>query len=200
MLPEVISKRYCISPKVSIENFDEGALVLCLDLRQMYELNETARDVLKLTDGHRNLEQIGISLAEEYGISPAEMITDLMTLYQQLIANGIVEYASGNKDESEECRTACSSSEFICNPDAVFQEEDDDGGFLYDTRTGRIHFLNATGLVIWKSLQNSSNLSAALQEIENSFMNVSKDYITTDVQDFIDKLVSSGFIGLNATL
>ena len=49
-------------------------------------------------------------------------------------------------------------SRYLCNPDVVLREEDEDGGLLFNPDTNQIRVLNHTGLFIWKLCDGSHNL------------------------------------------
>jgi len=73
------------------ESFKEGALVLRLPERLLFELNTTARDVLLLMDGSRTLAQIAAVLAGAHRRSDAELREDVGALAAQLVDQGIIE-------------------------------------------------------------------------------------------------------------
>jgi hypothetical protein len=76
---------------MAMEAFDEGALILHLTKLTFYELNSTARDILKVTDGKNDIEQVAKIIAGEYGIDPDLARQDVTGLYQDLAKQGIVE-------------------------------------------------------------------------------------------------------------
>jgi hypothetical protein len=86
-----------MSPKVILETFEEGALVLRLDDRHVIELNPTAAKILKETNGRRSVNRIAAALAKTCKIPKAEARQDSMTLYQQLTTKRIVELVTTSR-------------------------------------------------------------------------------------------------------
>ena len=82
---------YRISMNTAMEAFDEGALILHLTGLSFYELNPTGRDILKITDGKNDIQQVARIIAHEYDIDPGLALQDVTGLYQDLAKQGIVE-------------------------------------------------------------------------------------------------------------
>jgi len=84
---------------------------------------------------------------------------------------------------------------FLRNPDVVLREEDEDGGLLFNPDTNQVKVLNSTGLFIWKQLECAKQVDTIASSLQLYFSETPEEVVVTDVQDFIDGLVSSGFIG-----
>jgi hypothetical protein len=82
---------YRISEQVFIEGFKEGALVLRIKDRNIFELNLTAYHVLNNTNGLRKVADIAKLIAEMYKISEKDALDDVVELYKYLVAQDIVE-------------------------------------------------------------------------------------------------------------
>jgi hypothetical protein len=82
---------YQLSSNMAMEAFDDGALILHLTNVTFYELNTTARDILKVTDGKNDLRQVAQYLAGEYEIELEVALQDVTELYQHLAEQGIIE-------------------------------------------------------------------------------------------------------------
>jgi hypothetical protein len=80
-----------VKPGIVIEAFDDGGLILRVKDRNLIEVNETALQVLRLTDGMRTISEIAALLAEKYDIAFEEAMKDLRDLYQSLSEQEIVE-------------------------------------------------------------------------------------------------------------
>ena len=78
---------------MALESFTEGALVLRLSDRQLFELNSTAQRILALTDGQRSAGQVASALAADFEIAEEAAREDVLSLYRNFIAQGIVEIA-----------------------------------------------------------------------------------------------------------
>jgi hypothetical protein len=88
---ENITLVYAISANAVIESFDDGALVLLINSRQMHILNETARDVLQYTNGMSTVAEVASVMAEKYEIPAESILPDLIDLYTHLVTTGIVD-------------------------------------------------------------------------------------------------------------
>ena len=76
---------------VVMESFEDGALVLRLNDRHLFELNPTACSVLAHTDGRRSAAEIAILLANEYQVPFEVALQDVIELYRQLLEDGLLE-------------------------------------------------------------------------------------------------------------
>jgi len=81
------------------------------------------------------------------------------------------------------------------NPDVVLREEDQDGGLLFNPDTDQIRVLNTTGLFVWKLCDGEHGLPAIVTAIAESFDGVPQDQVHSQVREFVDEMVASGFIG-----
>jgi hypothetical protein len=84
---------------------------------------------------------------------------------------------------------------YICNPDVVLREEDEDGGLLFNPDTNQLKIINPTGLFIWKQFSIANNLNGVIQSIEDNFEEVPAVEVHQDVEEFLADMVQNGFIG-----
>ena len=91
--------------------------------------------------------------------------------------------------------TALTTEKFICNPDVVLREEDEDGALLFNPDTNQVKVINNTGLFIWKLCDGSCSLAELVTHLKEAFDEVPADLVEKDVQDFIADMTESGFIG-----
>ena len=82
---------YRIKDMIVIEKFDEGALVLRMPDRIIFHFNLTALKVLDLTDGKRDVQAVSAIIANAYHISQNEAVKDVLTFYNHLLDQNIVE-------------------------------------------------------------------------------------------------------------
>jgi hypothetical protein len=75
----------------SMQRFTDGALVLQMHDRHLYEVNTTAGDLIERLDGKNSLAQIAASMAKEYSISAQAIMADLIELIQKFIECGLIE-------------------------------------------------------------------------------------------------------------
>lgn len=188
---------YKIAPQVAVEPFEDGALVLKLKERSLTELNPTARDVLALTDGIRSTEQVAESLAREYEISFDAALGDVSELYERLIDQQIIERVLAPQEKEGSPMTDVSTpSQYLCNPDVVLREEDpDEGALLFNPDTNQVKVINTTGLFIWQQCGVARALDEIVAEVQKGFDEVPVEQVAQDVQEFVDGMVATGFIG-----
>jgi len=188
---------YRINPNVVFESFNEAALVLRLEDRHLFELNSGACDILSQTDGLLTAGEISSKLAGKDSVFTEDVLLDVTELYNQLVAQNIVELVDIIQIERRTLLMAQNLTDgmYRCNPDVVLREEDEDGGLLFNPDTNQIKVINSTGLLIWKQFKKQQGLETVVASLQETFEGVSHDEIKTDVQVFIDDMVLSGFIG-----
>jgi len=186
---------YCLGEQVAFESFEDGGLVLKLADRTLTELNPTARDVLLFTDGNRNLAQVADELAAQYGIPQDEALDDVAELYIQLLAQKIIEPVLPPEEKDGRNMAEAVTTQYICNPDVVLREEDEDGGLLFNPDTNQVKVVNTTGLYIWQKFTKSCSVEGVVAGIQQAFEDVPPDEVAEDVHAFLDEMVETGFIG-----
>ena len=82
---------YRFSDNMAFEAFEDGALILQLSDLTFFELNKTARDILKLTNGQNDLLHVAQLFADDYQIDLETALEDVNDLYTQLSNQGIIE-------------------------------------------------------------------------------------------------------------
>lgn len=85
---------------------------------------------------------------------------------------------------------------YLCNPDVVLREEDEDGGLLYNPDSNTVKVVNNTGLYIWKQFETVNQVSAVVTAITAEFEDVPAGEVENDVREFIAGMVENGFIGI----
>jgi hypothetical protein len=86
-------------------------------------------------------------------------------------------------------------AKYLCNPDVVLREEDDDGGLLFNPDTNQVKVINSTGLLIWKQCESVCGVEEVVKYICQMFDDVPQSEIEQDVREFIDGMVQTGFFG-----
>ena len=81
---------YNLSSQVVLEAFDDSALVLRLKDRHLFELNQTAREILIRTSGQLSVGQIAVEIAQIYQLNASEACQDVLTLCEYLLDEGII--------------------------------------------------------------------------------------------------------------
>jgi hypothetical protein len=87
---------------------------------------------------------------------------------------------------------------YLCNPDVVLREEDEDGGLLFNPDTNQVKVVNTTGLFIWKQCASGSDAVAIAAALTEAFEDAPADTVVVDVKEFLDVMVQSGFVGVVA--
>lgn len=85
------AKIFRLGDKIYLEGFSDGALVLRMADRFIFELNLTAYQVLEQTDGIHSTEDISRVMAENYKISEKDALKDVCELYEYLQDRNLVE-------------------------------------------------------------------------------------------------------------
>ena len=188
---------YQLNPKVVIEFFEDGALVLKLEERQLVEFTPIPSDILRNSDGVNNVGVIAELIASEFQISLEIALQEVIDLYDQLTEQKIIielhpHLQKGNKNMTE---NISSTSSYLCNPDVVLREEDEDGGLLFNPDTSQVKVVNTTGLFIWKQFGQSNEVNSVVQAMLAEFEDAPQDEIFNDVQEFLDEMLQTGFIG-----
>lgn len=92
------------------------------------------------------------------------------------------------KDDDKTC--------FLRNPDVVLREEDpEEGALLFNPDTNQVKVINTTGLFIWQQCGVARTLDEIVVEVQKGFTDVPAEQVRQDVKEFIDDMLSSGFIG-----
>jgi len=85
---------------------------------------------------------------------------------------------------------------FLRNPDVVLREEDpDEGALLFNPDTNQVKVINTTGLFIWQQCGMVRTFEEIVAEVQKGFDEVPSEQVAGDVQEFVDGMVATGFIG-----
>lgn len=88
------------------------------------------------------------------------------------------------------------TARYLCNPDVVLREEDEDGGLLFNPDTNQVKVINSTGLFIWRHFGSAQDVPAVTAAIQVEFEDVPRETVSADVQAFLDEMIQTGFIGI----
>ena len=92
-------------------------------------------------------------------------------------------------------KTSTHSPRYFRNPDVVIHEEDPDGALVYNPDTDQITVLNQTGFFIWQLCDGSHDMQGIVSSVRGSFDSVPEDQVSGQVEDYVNEMVSAGFIG-----
>lgn len=187
-----------MSDLAAMELFDDGALVLRLTDRQLFELNETAREVLLKIDGARSVSQVASVISRANQMPEEDTLADVTEIMEKFVDQGILEkkyFVDFIKKESGMTEGEY-KDEYSCNPDVVLREEDEDGGLLFNPDSNQVKVINSTGLYIWKQFRAGSKVPAIVTGLLDAFEDAPADKVADDVKEFIEAMVQTGFIGV----
>jgi ubiquinone biosynthesis protein Coq4 len=91
--------------------------------------------------------------------------------------------------------TIAKDQPLLCNPDVVLREEDEDGGLLFNPDNNAVKIVNSTGLFIWKQFQSINTPESAAVEVLKNFEDATQEVIQTDLEEFLQDMLLTGFIG-----
>ncbi len=80
---------------------------------------------------------------------------------------------------------------FTKNKNIVFREEMN-FGLLFNIETGRIHKINHTAVVIWKSIDSRRTVADVITEVKGEYGEI--DTIPADVSEFVSFLEKTQYI------
>ena len=189
---------YKLSKNAVLETFDDGGLVLILPERRLVELNPSAVEIIRLLDGFRTPEQVADEIVKEHdighNISVTQINQDMLELCKELNQSGVLELQP-DLQESLNMTTAV-ATQFLRNPDVVLREEDpDEGALLFNPDTNQVKVINTTGLFIWQQCGEARTLDEIVAEVQKGFDEVPSEQVAQDVQEFVDGMLATGFIG-----
>ena len=189
---------YKLSKNAALETFDDGGLVLILPERRLVELNPSAVEIIRLLDGFRTPEQVADEIAKSndigHNISVTQINQDVLELCEELNQSGVLELQP-DLQESLNMTTAV-ATQFLRNPDVVLREEDpDEGALLFNPDTNQVKVINTTGLFIWQQCGIARTLDEIVAEVQKGFDEVPSEQVAQDVQEFVDGMLATGFIG-----
>jgi hypothetical protein len=185
---------YKLSKDAVLETFDDGGLVLILPERRLVELNPSAVEVLKLFDGNRTIDQVAVQFTNKYSISMEQANQDVVEFSGVFNKSGLLTLQS--EEQEKEGMTNSTGEKLLRNPDVVLREEDpDEGALLFNPDTNQVKVINTSGLFIWQQCSVSRTLDEIVDEVQKGFDDVPLEQVAQDVQEFVDGMLASGFIG-----
>jgi len=185
---------YKLSKDAVLETFDDGGLVLILPERRLVELNPTAVEILTLSDGRRTTEQVAAEFASKYDILLEQANRDVIELCDDLYKSGVL--ALQSEEQEKKGMSNSPEEKLLRNPDVVLREEDpDEGALLFNPDTNQVKVINTTGLFIWQQCGVARTLDEIVAEVQKGFDEVPEEQVALDVKEFVDSMLTSGFIG-----
>ncbi|NLX49128.1 MAG: PqqD family peptide modification chaperone [Methanospirillum sp.] len=85
----------------------------------------------------------------------------------------------------------------VPSSNAVFREEFDEWGLLFDPDTGEVDGVNPVGAFIWKHLDGRRSVEEIVSLVASSFEEV-PETAPEEIYRFIEKLAAKGFVAAGA--
>ncbi|CAG0946989.1 hypothetical protein ANRL1_03525 [Anaerolineae bacterium] len=182
---------YVLAKNIAIEYFDEGSLLLNLRDKSMLELDLQESQVLRCLDGQRTIGQLSDEYAKFSCRSNEQAARAVMTACEKLLGAKSLRLVQG-------CWKGKTMSDtfYMRNPDVNLREEDEDGALLFNPDSDRVQLLNSTGLHIWKFCAEKHTLDEIVAALKENFEDIPADAVAADVEEFVNQMVDSGFIGV----
>jgi len=185
---------YKLSKEAVLETFDNGGLVLILPERRLVELNPSAVEIVRLLDSQGTADQIAAEIASKFGMSVEQISQDVNDLCYELSTSGIL--IQQKEEQENKDMTISPGEKLLRNPDVVLREEDpEEGGLLFNPDTNQVKVINATSLFIWQQCSVARTLEEIVAEVKKEFEEVPSEQVAQDVREFMDVMLTSGFIG-----
>ena len=92
-------------------------------------------------------------------------------------------------------KTSTQPPRYFRNPDVVIHEEDPDGALVFNPDMDQIKVLNQTGFFIWQLCDGSHDKESIIARVQETFDEVPEDQVSGQVEDFVNDMFSTGFIG-----
>jgi len=174
----------------AVEFFEKGALLLDVARRGLTEVDAYESWVLRCLDGERSLSQVVQEFAATYGLSRAHAAQRVYAACERLLQARALLLVRGTWKGN-----ALDDTRYIQNPDVNLREEDEDGALLYNPDADRVQLLNSTGLYIWKLCAEGHTTAEIVSAFEADFEELPEGEVLADVEEFLQGMMESGFIG-----
>ncbi|MBN1273510.1 MAG: PqqD family peptide modification chaperone [Candidatus Aminicenantes bacterium] len=186
--------RYSLTDEVAIEDFDDGSLIFLCKKLQFIHINKTAKKILELMDGHRNIKQIVRKISETYSLNLEVIEKDILGIVKELNSNGVLKPVV--KLKIQRSKNMSKKSSFMANPDVSLREENSEGALLYNADTESLLIINKVGLIIWNFVKiNPRTKEDVINHIKERCENIPIEQLETDMNSFLNELYNKGFIG-----
>ena len=185
---------YSVSPEVAIEDFSDISLLFLAGQLRLLEINSTAKSVLSLMNGLKNIKDIIKSISTNFNIDAEKISPEILDLIAIMISEGVI-YPEVKLKKNGELNMS-ENTKFIANPDVSCRIEDEEGAILFNPDSDSTQVINPIGLDIWKSIErHPRTISEVISHIVDIYENVPSESVKEDVEGFIMNLHSKGFIG-----
>ena len=187
--------RYRLSSHVALEHFSEGSLALIIHQRRIVELSCFEAAMIKLLEKDLSLEAISAELSKNPKYHTLVGTENMLKSLEKLKEERILMLES-NFDPQKAGNMSANTIKYLRDPDVVIREEDpEEGALLFHPDTNQVKVLNATGFYIWQQCDQAATLEEITKKVVDAFEDAPHDDVAKDVNEFIDSMVATGFIG-----
>ena len=176
---------------IVIEYFDEGALVLNLNNRAITEFDTRESWLLKQINGQRSLQQVVEKFADQFSLTPDQGLEKSIKICFNFWSKYLL-YAVKGKLKG----VFMDNTYYIQNPDVNIREEDEDGALLFNPDTDQVQLVSRTGFYIWKLCAGEHTVTEIVNAFKEDYEEVPEQEVVSDVEEFINKMVETGFLGM----
>lgn len=177
--------------RICWETFEEGALLLDPNIREVKEINPSTYWIWNHIDGIRTVRHIADLYSRHFHVSTQAGLKlvrdDIECLWKKYFFVNPIQDDKG---------VVMDIKKYIQNPDVNLREEDEDGALLFNPDTDQVKLLSKTGHYIWKKCADGMTVKDIVTAFKDDFENVPVNQVKTDVEEFLNLMVESGFIGI----
>lgn len=178
---------------MAVEEFDDGALIFLPDECRLIQANLVVRDILARMDGKTKTQNIIYDTAKDYGASFDTMYQDVAVVLMDLTMQVVIRDV-GELEKIKGFRLM-DNVKYSINHDVSCRIEDPDGAILFNPENDAVQVINPTGLAIWQALECPRGKRDVVEYLLDICDGVPAEQVVQDVDEFIDKLKSAGFVG-----
>lgn len=178
---------------MAFEEFDDGALIFLPDECRLIQVNLLVRDILTRMDGKTKTHNIIQDTAKAFGVSFDAMYQDVAAVLSDLARQAVL-CDFGELEKIKGFRLM-ENVKYSINHDVSCRIEDPDGAILFNPENDAVQVINPTGLAIWQALECPCGKQEVVEYLLEICEGVPEEKVVQDVDEFIDKLKSAGFIG-----
>jgi|SRR6056297_334091 len=190
---DILDARYVLRPSVAIEDFDEESLIFLAEARRLIKINAVARDILNRLDGKRTVRDLLQKMALDYEMPFDSLKEDVVSVLVELAGQRVIRDL--NRLSKLEGYKAMEDTKYTINHDVSCRIEEPEGAILFNPETDAVQAINPTGLAIWEALEYPRNKKEIVEYLLDVCEDVPEEQVVQDVEEFVEKLKSAGFIG-----
>lgn len=180
-----------IKKEICVEPFKEGALLLNLNSKVLTEINQVEHWVWNKMDGKRSIKQIAETHSRNINISLQDALQEVGKICARFWKElNLINLKKNRQGEIMD------NNKYIQNPDVNLREEDEDGALLFNPDTDQVKLLSKTGHYIWEKCVEGITVKDIVAAFKDDFENVPVNQVKADVEEFLNQMVESGFIGV----